>query len=226
MVTRYKRYRADAETVEATKIYSLSEAIEKLKSFKATKFDQSVDLCMHLGVDPKHADQLVRGAISLPHGTGKSKRVVCFCGPDKVEAAKAAGAIEAGGEELAKKVEGGWMDFDVAVASPETMKFVGKLGKVLGPKGLMPSPKAGTVTPDVAKAIKEYAAGKIEFRTDKGGNVHAPVGKLSFSAQQITENAQAFIDNIQRLKPSSVKGQYVKKISLSGTMTPGVLVAV
>ncbi|QNN25263.1 50S ribosomal protein L1 [Planctomycetales bacterium ZRK34] len=226
MPTRYKRYRGDAEKVERNKLYPLDEAIDKLKGFKATKFDQSVDLCMHLGVDPKHADQLVRGAISLPHGTGKSNRVICFCGADKVEAAKAAGAVEAGGEELAKKVEDGWMEFDVAVASPETMRFVGKLGKVLGPKGLMPSPKAGTVTPDVAKAVKEYAAGKIEFRTDKGGNVHAPVGKLSFSPQQIAENAQAFIDNIVRLKPSSVKGQYVKKVSLSGTMTPGVLVAV
>jgi len=225
MPVKAKRYRADAEKVDPKATYPIGEAVEKLKQFGATKFDQTVDLCLHLGVDPKHADQLVRGAISLPHGTGKAKRVICFCGADKVDAAKEAGAVEAGGEDLAKKVEGGWLDFDVAVASPETMKFVGKLGKVLGPKGLMPSPKAGTVTPDVAKAVKEYAAGKIEFRTDKGGNVHAPVGKLSFDQQKLVENVQAFIDNIQKLRPSAVKGQYIKKISLSGTMTPGVLVS-
>ncbi|MBI1368193.1 MAG: 50S ribosomal protein L1 [Planctomycetes bacterium] len=219
-----KRYRNDVKNVVENQTLPLPEAVAKLKTFKATKFDMSVDLCVHLGVDPKHADQLVRGSISLPHGTGKSKRVVCFCGADKVEAAKKAGAIEAGGEELAKRVEEGWMDFDVAVASPDTMRYVGKLGKVLGPKGLMPSPKAGTVTADVEKAVREYAAGKIEFRTDKGGNVHAPVGKFSFSEQQIAENAQAMLDTIVRMKPSSVKGQYIKKISLSGTMTPGVLI--
>lgn len=221
-----KRYRADSEKVDKEKFYPLGEAVGVLKQFAKAKYDQSVDLCVHLGIDAAQADQLIRGAISLPHGTGKSKRVIAFCGQDKVEAAKAAGAIEAGGEELAKKVEGGWMEFDVAVASPDTMRFVGKLGKVLGPRGLMPSPKAGTVTPDVAKAVQEYAAGKVEYRNDTGGNIHVPIGKLSFDAEKLQANAQAMIDEIVRRRPSSAKGQYVKKISLSGTMTPGVLVAV
>ena len=224
MALHGKRYRNDTKNVEEGKFYPLPEAIERLKSFKPAKFDQTVDLCVHLGVDPKQADQNLRGSVSLPHGVGKSKRVVAFCPADKVEAAKASGAIEAGGDELVKKVEGGWMDFDVAVATPDMMRVVSRLGKVLGPKGLMPSPKAGTVTPDVATAVREYAAGKVEFRNDAGGNVHAPIGKLSFDAQKLQENAQAFVDELLRRKPASAKGQYIKKISLSGTMTPGVLV--
>jgi len=181
---------------------------------------------MQLGIDPKQADQLVRGSVSLPHGIGKTKRVIAFCGEDKVEDAKAAGAIEAGGEELVKKIEGGWMDFDVAVASPDMMKTISKLGRVLGPRGLMPSPKAGTVTPNIAEAVTDYAAGKIEFRNDAGGNIHAVIGKQSFDAQKLAENAHHFISQVQKLKPAAAKGQYIKKVSMAGTMTPGVFVEV
>lgn len=219
-----KRYRADAEKASETPV-PLTEAVNRVKSFKKTKFDQSVELCIHLGIDPKQADQGIRGSLSLPHGIGATKRVVAFCGADKVEEAKAAGAVEAGGEELVAKVEGGWMDFDVAVASPDMMRVVARLGKVLGPKGLMPSPKSGTVTPNVAQAVKEYAAGKVEYRNDSGGNVHVVVGKHSFAPEQLEENAQAFIDQILKMKPTSTKGQYVKKITMSATMTPGVPVA-
>ncbi len=224
MPRKFKRYRADSEKVDKNKAYPLSEAVSIVKSFNNVKFDQSVELCMHLGVDPRQADQIVRGAVSLPHGIGASKRVIAFCPPDKVDDAKAAGATEAGGEELVKKVEEGWMDFDVAIADPAMMRFVGKLGRALGPRGLMPSPKAGTVTPDVANAVKEYAAGKLEFRTDAGGNVHAVVGKQSFENDKLVDNAQHFINTIEKMKPAAAKGQYVKKISLSATMTPGVTI--
>jgi len=224
MANRGKRYRSDAEGVKIDHAYSLDEAVDMLKGFKKPKFDMTIDIVMFLGVDPKHADQNIRGSISLPNGTGKTKRVIAFCNPDKAAEAKEAGAIEAGGEELAKKVEEGFMDFDVAVAEPAAMKYVGKLGKVLGPRGLMPSPKAGTVTPDVAKAVKEYAAGKIEYRNDKFGNVQAPIGKMSFDAEKIKENARFFINEIVKKKPSSAKGQYVKRVSISGTMTPGITV--
>ena len=222
----FKRYKEDVQKVDRDKRYPLPEAVAILKQFKPAKFDQTVDLCLHLGIDAKQTDQTVRGSVSLPHGLGgKSKRVVAFCPVDKVNAAKEAGAIEAGGEELVKKIQGGWMEFDVAIADPAMMRFVGQLGKVLGPRGLMPSPKAGTVTPDVAKAVTEYAAGKVNFKNDAGGNVQAPVGKLSFDAAKLEANAQAFIDTVTRLKPPSSKGHYIKKISLSATMTPGVLVA-
>lgn len=220
-----KRYRADAEKASETPV-PLTEAVNRIKTFKKTKFDQSVEICIHLGIDPKQADQIVRGSLSLPHGIGATKRVVAFCGADKVDAAKEAGAVEAGGEELVKKIEGGWMDFDVAVASPDMMRVVARLGKTLGPKGLMPSPKSGTVTPNVAQAVKEYAAGKVEFRNDSGGNVQAVVGKHSFPPDQLQDNAQAFIDQILKTKPTAAKGQYVKKISMSATMTPGVSVAI
>lgn len=204
----------------------LAEAVARLKSFRPTKFDQTVTVCVHLGIDPKQADQNVRGSLSLPHGIGKTKRVIAFCREDQVAAAKEAGAVEAGGEELVKKIEGGWMEFDVAVASPDMMRVVSRLGKLLGPKGLMPTPKNGTVTPNVAQAVKEFSAGKIEFRNDAGGNVHAVVGKLSFDAKKLEENIQAFLDHIQRIKPPTAKGQYIKKVSLAATMTPGVLVEV
>ncbi len=219
-----KRYRADLEGWDVKAAVSLADAVARLKQFRKAKFDQTINICLHLGIDPKQADQLVRGAVALPHGVGKTKRVVAFCSPDKVAEAKQAGAIEAGGEELVKKVEEGWMEFDVAVASPEVMRVVSRLGRTLGPKGLMPSPKSGTVTPNIAEAVREYAAGKVEFRNDAGGNVHAVIGRQSFDAKQLTENAQAFIEAIQKLKPASVKGVYIKKISLAGTMTPGVLV--
>ena len=226
MPHEFKRYREDVTKVDRTKVYPLPEAVSILKQFKAAKFDQTVDICVHLGIDAKQTDQTVRGSVSLPHGTGKSKRVICFCGTDKVAAAKEAGAIEAGGEELVKKVEEGWTDFDVAVADPAMMRFVGRLGKVLGPRGLMPSPKAGTVTPDVAKAVQEYSAGKVNFKNDAGGNVQAPIGKLSFDPAKIEANARAFIDTVTRLKPPAAKGHYIKKVSISGTQTPGVTVSV
>ncbi len=200
----------------------LENAVKTLKAFKGPKFDQTVELCMHLNVDTKQADQNLRGSISLPNGIGKSKRVVAFCGEDIVSDALEAGAVKAGGTELAEEIEKGWMDFDVAIASPDMMRHIAKLGRVLGPRGLMPSPKAGTVTPNIADAVKEFAAGKVEYRTDKGGNIHAVVGKMSFSEPDLVENCQYFIDSMEKLRPSVVKGVFIKKITLSGTMTPGV----
>ena len=226
MARQGKRYRADLEGWDREQPLALDEAVKRLKNFKKTKFDQSVEVCMSLGIDAKQADQLVRGSVSLPHGIGVSRRGIAFCQPDKVEDAKAAGAAEAGGEELVKKVQDGWMEFDVAVASPDMMRVVSKLGRTLGPKGLMPSPKSGTVTPDVPAAVKDYAAGKLEFRNDAGGNVHASVGKFSFDAEKLIANAGAFIDIITRMKPAVTKGIFVKKITIAGTMTPGVQVIV
>ncbi|MEE9405000.1 MAG: 50S ribosomal protein L1 [Algisphaera sp.] len=221
-----KRYTADARVANEDKL-PLGQAIERLKGFRATKFDQTVDLVMHLGIDPKQADQMLRGSISLPHGVGgASKKVIAFCSPEKVDAAKAAGAIEAGGAELVKKIEDGWMDFDVAIAEPAMMRVVSKLGKALGPKGLMPSPKSGTVDPKVAEAVKAFAAGKVEFRNDAGGNIHVPVGKFSFSPEQLNENIQSMIDHVLKSKPASSKGQYVKNAAISATMTPSVLLAI
>jgi large subunit ribosomal protein L1 len=225
MSTRHgKRYRADCEGWDREKPVDLKAAVAQLKKFKPAKFDQTINICLHLGIDPKAADQAIRGSVSLPNGIGKSKRVIAFCKDDVAKVAKEAGATEAGGEELVKKIEEGWMDFDVAIASPDMMRVVSKLGKTLGPKGLMPSPKNGTVTPDVATAVKEFAAGKVEFRNDTGGNVHAIVGKLSFPADKLEQNIQAFVDTIMRMKPSSAKGVYVKKVSVAGSMTPGVIV--
>jgi len=205
---------------------SPAEAIAALRKFKTPKFDQTVNIVMHLGIDPKQADQSLRGSIGLPHGTGKTARVVCFCISDKAAAAKAAGAVEAGAEDLVAKIEGGWMDFDVAVASPDMMRVVSKLGKVLGPKGLMPSPKAGTVTPNVSEAVKEYAAGKQEYRNDDAGNVHGVIGKMSFSDDKLVDNLNAFVQAILKAKPSTAKGTYVKKCVVAGCMSPGVPVAV
>ncbi len=219
-----KRYIKDADGWDRSKALPLKDAVARIKQFKATKFDQSINIAIHLGVDPKQADQNLRGSVSLPHGIGKTKRVICFCKDDQIAAAKEAGAMKAGGEDLVKEVEAGWMDFDVAIAGPDMMRVVSRLGKTLGPKGLMPTPKNGTVTPQVIQAVREFAAGKVEFRNDAGGNIHAVVGKLSFPAEQLEANAQAFIDTILKIRPASAKGQYVKKISLAGTMTPGVLV--
>ena len=204
----------------------LTQAIEALKGYDATKFDQSVEIAMRLGVDHTQADQIVRGSIVLPHGIGKDQRVVVFAKGPQAEAAKEAGADEVGEEELAKKIQGGWTDFDVCIAAPDMMKVVGPLGRVLGPRGLMPSPRAGTVTPEVAKTVEEYKAGKVEFRNDKGGNIHAIVGKLSFDAAKLQDNVQAFIDRILSMKPAAVKGVYVKSVYLSATMSPSVSVAV
>ena len=220
-----KRYKKELEQVSQTPI-SLGEAVEKVKSFKSVKFDQTVECVLHLGIDTKLAEQLIRGSISLPHGVGKLKKVIAFCEDSDVEAAKKAGAIEAGCDELIKKITDGWMDFDVAIAAPKVMGKAGKLGRILGPQGKMPSPKNGTVTADVASAVAEFAAGKVEFKNDAGGNVHAVVGKQSFEKQKLIENIEAFLGYIKRMKPSSSKGTYIKKMCISATMSPGVLVIV
>ncbi|MFM8817985.1 MAG: 50S ribosomal protein L1 [Phycisphaerales bacterium] len=220
-----KRMRACNEHVVKSPV-APADAVAARRTFTAPKFDQTVNVVFHLGIDPKAADQALRGSIALPHGIGKSARVVAFCGPDKVAAAKAAGAVEAGAEELVARIEGGWMDFDVAVASPDMMRVVSKLGKVLGPKGLMPSPKAGTVTPNVPEAVKEYAAGKQEYRNDDAGNVHGVIGKMSFSDDKLVDNLNAFVQAILKAKPSTAKGTYVKKCVVAGCMSPGVPVAV
>jgi len=217
-----KRYRESAEGIDPEKKYKLKDAVELLKKGKPTKFDQTVDVAIMLGVDPKQSEQMVRGTVSLPHGTGKNVRVVVFAKEADAKAAKEAGANEVGFEDLVEKVNGGWLDFDVAIATPDTMREVGKLGKVLGPKGLMPSPKAGTVTKDVAKAVKEVQAGRIEFKMDKAANVHAIAGKISFSAEQLTENINKLVQSVTQSKPSSSKGQYVKNCSISSSMGPGI----
>ena len=203
----------------------LDQAVTLLKQFNTTKFDQTVEVAVRLGIDAKQADQLVRGSIVLPHGIGKSLRVVVFAKGDLAEQAKAAGADEIGTEELAKKIKDGWTEFDVCIAAPDMMGLVGPLGRVLGPRGLMPSPRAGTVTPDVAKTVKEYKAGKVEFRNDAAGIVHAAVGKLSFDAAKLADNINAFINHIQNLKPHSVKGHYFKGVTISATMSPGIRIA-
>ena len=203
----------------------ITEAVDILKKFPPTKFDQTVEIHMRLGIDPKQADQIVRGSLSLPHGIGKSKRVVVFAKGNLADDAKAAGAEEVGAEELAKKIKDGWTDFDVCIAAPDMMGLVGPLWKVLGPRGLMPSPRAGTVTADIGKTVAEYKAGKVEFRNDPTGIVHGVVGKLSFDPAKLTDNIRAFIDHINSLQPSSVRGQYVKSVSISATMSPGVMVA-
>jgi large subunit ribosomal protein L1 len=203
----------------------LADAVKVLKQFPARKFDQSVEIHMRLGIDPAQADQLVRGSVVLPHGIGRSQRVVVFAKGDLATAATEAGADEVGQEDLAKKIKEGWTDFDVCIAAPDMMGLVGPLGKVLGPRGLMPSPRAGTVTADVSRVVKEYKAGKVEFRNDKGANLHAVVGKLSFDAPKLVENVEAFISYVMSLKPNSVKGTYVKSIALCATMSPSVRVA-
>lgn len=203
----------------------LEQAISILKGFDGTKFDQTVEIHMLLGIDPKQADQIVRGSVVLPHGIGKTQRVVVFAKDKAAEAATEAGADEVGQEDLAKKISGGWLDFDVCIASPDMMGVVGPLGRVLGPRSLMPSPRAGTVTPDVGKAVAEYKAGKVEFRNDTGGNVHAVLGKLSFSPEQLKDNTAAFLDYINSLKPNTLKGNYIKGISLAATMSPGIMVS-
>lgn len=203
----------------------LADAIKILKQFPARKFDQSVEIHMRLGIDPAQADQLVRGSVVLPHGIGRAQRIVVFAKGDLAIAAQEAGADAVGQEDLAKKIKEGWTDFDVCIAAPDMMGLVGPLGKVLGPRGLMPSPRAGTVTADVSRVVKEYKAGKVEFRNDKGANVHAVVGKLSFDAQKLTENIEAFINYVHSLKPHSVRGTYVKSVALCATMSPSVRVA-
>jgi len=221
-----KRMRAMlAKKPESEAPMPIADAVALLKSFPPPKFDQSVEIHMRLGIDPKQADQIVRGSLVLPHGIGKSKRVVVFAKGNMADDARAAGAEEVGADELAKKIKEGWTDFDVCIAAPDMMGLVGPLGKVLGPRGLMPSPRAGTVTADIRKTVSEYKAGKVEFRNDPTGIVHAVVGKSSFDSTKIAENIRAFIDYIMSLQPNSVRGQYVKSISISLTMTPGVMIA-
>jgi len=224
MRLRSKRYKEQLQQAGKEPM-ALGEAVEKVKSFKSVKFDQSIECVLHLGIDPKQADQLVRGSISLPHGIGKQKKVIAFCEDADVEAAKKAGAIEAGCDELIKKVSDGWMDFDVVIASPKVMGKVGKLGRVLGPQGKMPSPKNGTVTADVATAVAEFAAGKVEFRNDAGGNVHVVVGKQSFETEKLVDNIEAFLSHIKKIKPTAAKGAYIKKMCISATMSPSVTVS-
>ncbi len=223
MRAKSKRYKKESELTPKETL-SLAAAVEKVKSFKSVKFDQTVECVMQLGIDPKQADQLVRGSISLPNGIGKQKRVIAFCEDSDIEAAKKAGAVEAGCDELVKKISDGWADFDVAIASPKVMGKVGKLGRVLGPQGKMPSPKNGTVTADVTEAVAEFAAGKVEYRNDSGGNVHAVVGKQSFETGKLIENIEAFVAHIKKIKPAAAKGTYLKKMCISAAMSPGITV--
>jgi large subunit ribosomal protein L1 len=221
MRTHGKQYRAAAATLEPRKLYPARNAVEQVKAAAFAKFDESVDVAVRLGVDPKHADQIVRGTVSLPHGTGKKIRVLVLAQGEKAKEAEAAGA-DMVGIEYVQKIKDGWLDTDVIVATPDVMGQLGPLGKVLGPRGLMPNPKAGTVTMDVAKAVKELKAGKIEFRVDKSGIVHAPIGKKSFGADQLADNLQAFMDAIVKAKPSAAKGHYIRSVTVSSTMGPGV----
>ncbi len=224
-MSKGKRYKKEFEQ-RSDEPVSLAEAVAKIKSFNSTKFDQSIECVLHLGVDPKQTDQLIRGSLSLPHGIGKQKKVIAFCEDKDIEAAKAAGAIEAGCDELIKKVTDGWLDFDVAIATPKVMGKVGKLGRVLGPQGKMPSPKNGSVTADIATAVAEFAAGKVEFKNDAGGNVHVVVGKQSFDAEKLAANIEAIISHIRKIKPASVKGTYIKKVCISAAMSPSVIISV
>jgi large subunit ribosomal protein L1 len=221
MVKHSKRYLTAAARVDRAKLYEPGEALALLQGLPHAKFDETVEVAVNLGIDPKKSDQLVRGAVSLPKGLGTKIKVVVFADGDKAEAARAAGADEVGAAELAEKISGGWLDFDIVIASPDMMKHVGKLGKVLGPQGKMPSPKSGTVTPDVAQAVREFKAGKVEFRTDAGGNIHAPVGKRSFKTEDLEANLRAFLDHLLSLRPPAVKGQFLRKVSISTTMGPG-----
>jgi len=220
-----KRYKAALEQVDRNKLYSLGDAIDVLAGFPAAKFDESVEMAINLGVDPKHADQMVRGAIALPAGTGKETRILVFAKGDKEKEALEAGADHVGGEELAKKIQSeGWLEFDRVIATPDMMSVVGRLGKVLGPRGLMPNPKLGTVTMDVKAAVEENKAGKVEYRVDKNGIIHAAVGKRSFDKDKLLANARALVNAVIKAKPAAAKGVYLKKISISTTMSPGVRV--
>jgi large subunit ribosomal protein L1 len=219
---RSKTYRAAAESIDHDGLYTPLEAIKLAKAGSKKKFDETVDVAMRLGVDPRKADQMVRGTVNLPHGTGKTARVLVFASGDKAEAAREAGADFVGGDELIEKVNGGWLDFDAVVATPDMMGKVGRLGRVLGPRGLMPNPKTGTVTPDVAKAVGDIKGGKIEFRVDRHANLHFIIGKASFTQAQLAENYAAALEEVLRLKPASSKGRYLKKVTVSTTMGPGI----
>jgi large subunit ribosomal protein L1 len=223
MRTRGKKYEAARKQVPS-RPHTIEEAVPLLQKVKYTKFDETVEMAVRLGVDPKHSDQMVRGTVVLPHGLGTSKRVLVIANAEKQREAREAGADEVGGEDLVEKITGGWMDFDAVVATPDMMRAVGKLGKVLGPRGLMPNPKTGTVTMDVVKAVQEIKAGKVEFRVDKAGIVHAPVGKISFASNSLIANAHALMENIVKAKPAAAKGKYLKSVTMSSTMGPGITI--
>jgi len=221
MAKHGKKYREARQQVDRETLYSPEEALELVKKLSRAAFDETVELAVRLGVNPKYADQQVRGSVVLPHGTGKTVRVLVFAKGDKAREAEAAGADYVGGEELAAKIQGGWLDFDVAVSTPDMMGTVGKLGKILGPRGLMPNPKSGTVTFDLARTIAEFKAGKVEFRTEKAGNVHVPIGKVSFGLEQLQENFYSVIEALLKAKPPAAKGQYLRSVTVSSTMGPG-----
>ncbi len=223
MANRGRKYDEARAAVE-DRPYGLEEALQRIKDGSFAKFDETVEMAIRLGVNPRHADQMVRGTVVLPHGTGRTVRVLVFASGEKLQEAEAAGADHVGGEELASRIQEGWLDFDAVVATPDMMRVVGRLGRVLGPRGLMPNPKTGTVTPDVAKAIEDIKAGKVNFRVDKAGVVHAPLGKVSFDTESLVENATALLSEIMRARPSAAKGTYLRSVNLSSTMGPGVRV--
>jgi large subunit ribosomal protein L1 len=223
MAKHGKKFRSALEKIEPNRKYNLDEGLAKVKEIAFAKFDETIELTMWLGVDPRKADQLVRGTVVLPHGLGKSKRVLVIAQGDKIREAEEAGADFVGGEDMVDRIKGGWLDFDAVIATPDMMRLVGGLGKVLGPRGLMPNPKTGTVTPDVTTAVRETKAGKVEYRVDKTGVIHVGIGKVSFDQQLLRENAQTLLDAVVRAKPSTAKGRYVKKVNLAATMSPGVL---
>lgn len=225
MAKKGKKYQEALKLLEEGKLYPAAEALELVKKTATAKFDETIELHVRLGVDPKYADQQVRGAVVLPNGTGKSKRVLVFAKGEKEKEAEEAGADFVGSDDIVQKIQGGWLDFDVAVATPDMMGTVGRLGKILGPRGLMPNPKLGTVTMDLAKAISEIKAGKVEYRTDKAGNIHCPIGKASFDVEKLQQNYQTLIDTLNRVRPAAAKGQYMRSVTVSATMGPGVPVA-
>lgn len=222
MAKHGKKYRASLEKIEPNKLYHPEQALSLVRDLASAKFDETVEVAFRLGIDPRRADQQVRGAVVLPHGTGKTKRVLVFAKGEKAKEAEEAGANYVGDDDLINKVQQGWLDFDVVVATPDMMGQVGRLGRILGPKGLMPNPKTGTVTMDVAKAVKDIQAGKIEYRADKAGNLHAPIGKVSYSTEQLLENLQTLADAIIKAKPAASKGTYLRKVTVSSTMGPGI----
>src|SRR6476619_1543965 len=224
MRKRGKKFAAARAAIPIDRRYSIEDAVPLLQKVKFAKFDETVELALRLGVDPKHADQMVRGTVVLPHGLGRRKRVLAIAAGDKQKEASDAGADVVGGEEIVDKIQGGWMEFDAVVATPDMMRAVGKLGKVLGPRGLMPNPKTGTVTPNIAQAVREIKAGKVEFRVDKTGIVHAPLGKTSFPTQSLIDNAHALVDSVVKAKPAAAKGKYLKSVTVSSTMGPGVTI--